>query len=83
MRSRNALVRGFFAILAVSGLLVMTSCGTDDGLGKRFPVTGTVTYNGSPLEKGIISFVPDDPKGVGATGAIENGSYTLFNGRER
>jgi hypothetical protein len=59
----------------------MTSCGTnDDGLGKRFPVSGKVTYNGNPLEKGMISFVPDDPKGVGATGAIENGSYTMSTG---
>ncbi len=39
-----------------------------------------MTYNGNPLEKGAISFVPDDPKGVGATGAIENGSYTMSTG---
>lgn len=59
----------------------MASCGTtDDGLGQRFPVSGKVTYNGNPLEKGMISFVPDDPKGVGATGAIENGSYKMSIG---
>ena len=59
----------------------MTSCGgTDDGLGKRFPVSGTVTYNGKPLEKGAISFVPEDRGGIGATGSIENGSYTLSTG---
>ena len=32
------------------------------------------------LEKGNISFVPDDPKSVGATGIIENGSYALSTG---
>jgi hypothetical protein len=58
----------------------MTSCGTDDSFGKRYPVSGSVTYNGTPLEKGNISFVPDDPKGVGATGVIESGSYTLSTG---
>ena len=62
------------------GPSLMTSCGTDDGLGKRYPVSGTVTYNGKPLEKGKISFVPEDPKNVGASGAIENGSYTLSTG---
>ena len=80
MFSLPALTRRFFTVLAMSGILFMTSCGTDDGLGKRFPVSGKVTYNGNPLEKGVISFVPDDPKGVGATGPIENGAYTLSTG---
>jgi len=74
------MVRGFLALLAVCGVIAMASCGTDDGLGKRYPVSGTVTYNGNPLEKGGISFVSDDPKGIGASGTIENGSYTLSTG---
>jgi len=81
MLSRSLLTRGVFAVLTASVILVITSCGgTDDGLGRRFPVSGTVTYNGKPLEKGSISFIPDDPKGVGASGAIENGSYTMSTG---
>ena len=70
------------AVLAVPALLVLGSCGgTDDGLGKRYPVSGTVTYNGSPLEKGEISFVTEDmSKNFGATGTITNGSYTLSMG---
>jgi hypothetical protein len=80
MLSLSALARRSFTFLALAGVVGMTSCGTDDGLGKRFPVSGTVTYNGNPLEKGSISFVPDDPKGIGATGAIENGSYTMSIG---
>jgi major membrane immunogen (membrane-anchored lipoprotein) len=70
------------AALAVPALLVLASCGgTDDGLGKRYPVSGTVKYNGSPLEKGDISFVTEDvSKNFGATGTITNGSYTLSVG---
>jgi hypothetical protein len=34
------------------------------------------------LELGKISFIPDDPKGVGASGSIEDGSYTLSTGGE-
>jgi major membrane immunogen (membrane-anchored lipoprotein) len=72
------------AALAVPALLVLASCGTgDDGLGKRYPVSGTVKYNGSPLEKGEISFVTEDmSKNFGATGTITNGSYTLSMGGE-
>src|SRR5277367_6154602 len=72
------------AALAVPALLVLGSCGgTDDGLGKRYPVSGTVKYNGSPLEKGEISFVTEDmSKNFGATGIITNGSYTLSMGGE-
>jgi len=69
------------AVLIVPALLVLASCGTDDGLGKRYPVSGTVKYNGNPLEKGEISFVSEDmSKNFGATGTIANGSYTLSMG---
>jgi hypothetical protein len=72
------------AVLAVPALLILASCGgTDDGLGKRYPVSGTVKYNGTPLEKGEISFVTEDvSKNFGATGIITNGSYTLSMGGE-
>ncbi len=56
--------RRFRSMLAVPALLVMASCGSDDGLGVRYPVSGTVTYNGKPLEKGSISFVADDLKKI-------------------
>ena len=81
MAAINRLPRRWHAMLAVPALLVMASCGTDDGLGKRYPVSGTVTYNGKPLEKGEISFVTEDlTKNYGATGIITNGSYTLSTG---
>jgi hypothetical protein len=78
---RNPLTRRLRAMLPVPALLVMASCGADDGLGKRYPVSGTVTYNGNPLEKGEISFVSEDLKSnLGASGQITNGSYTLSTG---
>jgi hypothetical protein len=79
MVSCDRFTRRSLAVLAASGVLVIASCGGDDdfGLGRRFPVSGSVTYNGKPLEKGQINFLPDDSKGVGATGLIENGSYVM------
>jgi hypothetical protein len=69
------------AVLIVPALFVLASCGTEDGLGKRYPVSGTVKYNGSPLEKGEINFISEDiSKNFGATGTITNGSYTLSMG---
>jgi major membrane immunogen (membrane-anchored lipoprotein) len=81
MAAINRLPRRLRAMLAGPALLVMASCGTDDGLGKRYPVSGTVTYNGNPLEKGEISFVTEDlTKNYGASGTVTNGSYTLSTG---
>src|SRR5205814_10307515 len=69
MAAVNRCPRRLHAMLAGPALLVMASCGTEDGLGKRYPVSGTVTYNGQPLEKGEISFVTEDlTKNFGATG---------------
>src|SRR5262249_29072756 len=76
MFSRNAFTGRLVAILAACGTLVISSCrSSEETFGKRYSVSGTVTYNGQPLDKGAISFVPE--KGTGATGAIENGSYAL------
>src|SRR5262249_14702506 len=57
---RDRLPRRRLAMLALPTLLVLASCSSDDGLGKRYPVSGTVTYNGQPLQDGEISFIPDD-----------------------
>jgi hypothetical protein len=77
----EGLRRFFLVTLSVPALLVMASCGTDDGLGKRYPVSGTVTYNGKPLEKGTISFISEDLKNnIGASAEIVSGSYKLSTG---
>jgi hypothetical protein len=81
MSSLDRLTRRFAGLIAVSMAALASACGSsEDWVGKRYAVSGTVTYHGSPLEKGAISFVPEDGKGVGATGTIENGAYTLSTG---
>jgi hypothetical protein len=65
-------------LAALPALLVLASCGSDDGFAKRYPVSGTVNYNGKPLESGEISFVTEDlAKNFGATGIVKDGSYSL------
>lgn len=68
------------ATFAAAGLLAIFGCGGDDsGLPKRYPVTGTVTYNNEPVPKGTVVFEPTNMAagGIVAAGSIENGKYTL------
>jgi hypothetical protein len=57
--------------LSVLLFLFVSGCGGDTGR-----VTGEVTYEGKPVEQGMISFQPADGKGPSAGGIIENGRYT-------
>ncbi|MGL5098224.1 MAG: hypothetical protein ACRDD1_21770, partial [Planctomycetia bacterium] len=42
------------------------------------PASGTVTYKGAPLTKGLVSLTPTAPKGLSAAGEIKSdGSFSL------
>jgi hypothetical protein len=51
------------ALIFVLGLAALLGCGT--GEEKLYEVSGTVTYDGKPIPKGLIFFDPkaDDPQG--------------------
>lgn len=79
MFSRRSAAQALGALASACAVIVVLGCG-DDGLGKRYPVSGTVTYQGKPLEVGAITFYPTsgpNQETRGASGAIKNGSYTL------
>jgi hypothetical protein len=59
--------------LALACLLAL-GCG-----GKGSTVTGTVTFNGQPLEKGYITFNPTEGKGAPVGAEIVKGKYTAAN----
>lgn len=65
------------AVAAAAALLLVVGCSDNTGLGKRYPVAGTVKLKGQPVEKGTISFQPNDAAGRPAAGEISNGSYRL------
>ncbi len=69
--------RILLAALMIPLVIVLAGCGDDTGLPKRYPVTGQVTYNGTPVEKGTITFKPKDPASRAATGEIKGGFYEL------
>jgi len=64
--------------LCTLALLVVVGCSSDDtGLGRRYPVSGTVKYKGEPVPHGSVTFEPAGKDGRHATGTIENGAYKL------
>jgi hypothetical protein len=58
--------------LAVLALTV-SGCGSDDGLGKRYTISGTVTYKGQPLKWGKIAFIPQKADDLAGGGDVEDG----------
>lgn len=53
------------------GLSLLIGCGQAGGL------TGSVSYNGQPVERGSIAFTPVDGKGPVFGGKIENGKFDI------
>lgn len=74
--SRTFACRVAAALGGMSAVLIL-GCGDSTGLEKRYPVSGTVTYQGKPVEKGSINFIPTQPEGRAAGGQIEDGDYSL------
>ena len=79
MLNRIPVVKYSLVLLVGPALLCVLGCWTDDGLGTRYSVSGTVTYKGEPVPKADITFIPlgKDAAKQGASGHIENGSYSL------
>lgn len=69
--------RTFGALAVTAGLAFCWGCGSDEGIGTRYPVRGKVTYKGAPLAKGTINFQALTPEGRGASGDIQGGEYSL------
>jgi hypothetical protein len=74
--SRNCRYRVAVALAGMGAVLIL-GCGDPTGIEKRYPVSGTVTYKGKPIEKGRINFVPTAAEGRAAGGDIEDGEYEL------
>ncbi len=67
MQCRSVVRLGLLPILAA----LACGCGGPNRVG------GTVTYEGAPIEKGQIIFVPSDGKGPAVGGSIVHGKYMI------
>ena len=67
------------SLLTLPGVFSLTGCGEATGDGpRRYPLSGTITYNGAPLPAGKIYFEPDgakDNSGPMVAAEIANGTY--------
>ena len=57
--------------LLAAGMVAVAGCGADDGTAD---VSGTVSFEGKPIENGSINFIATDGKGTGG-GVIKDGKY--------
>ena len=80
IRHSFRIVVGRVAILMVT---LLVGCGGGVDGPDRYPIEGKVTYDGKPLPKGNIIFIPDDSKGnagPGTTVAVLNGVFKSEEG---
>ncbi len=84
MTSTRLSSRKSLAIFAIGlSILMAPGCGDDTGLGKRYPVSGNVSYKGEAIKQGRINFVPAKPaEGRAAQSDIIDGSYSLTTATE-
>jgi hypothetical protein len=61
-------------VIPAAVAFLLTGCGSGTGL---YEVTGTVTYDNSPLPDGVIEFWPLDGQGTKGSTNITNGQYKI------
>ena len=66
----------FLICISIASALVAVGCSEPNPLGRR-PISGTVDFDGSPLEYGMIEFAPVDPAGHSSGSAIVDGTYEI------
>jgi hypothetical protein len=76
LRERGRRVRTAGGLVLGLSFLIAPGC-SDDGIGKRYAVSGLVSYKGQPVNQGTISFDPVDPACRTAAGTITEGRYSL------
>ncbi len=73
--------RSLVVCLALAGVWSLPGCSSTEA--PRFALSGKVTYAGTPVPYGTITFTPHAEKGNPGTqgsGTIENGSYKTRSG---
>ena len=63
------------AIFALCSAFILAGCGGS----QNAEVSGTVTFDGKPIENGSIVFLSADGNGPTTGGTIENGKYSVQN----
>jgi hypothetical protein len=62
------------SVLALALIACLAGCGRRDGLTS---ISGTIAYDGQPVKKGTVTFVPADGNGPTAAAPIVDGKYSV------
>jgi len=65
-----------WSILALAGVLALVGCGGEKGP-QRASIRGKVTFDGAPVGRGMIVFLPADGNGPSSGAEIKEGAYTI------
>jgi hypothetical protein len=68
------------AAALLAGMALVAGCGSEERL---YDVSGTITFDGRPIPKGLVFFDPDPSKGTPGTqgfATIENGRFDTAAG---
>jgi hypothetical protein len=80
-RQRRPLTRTLHSVIQhlifTACCFAVTACLTGCGHGELASLAGTVSYEGRPVEKGTITFLPADGKGPTAAAPITDGKYSV------
>jgi hypothetical protein len=71
--------RSITALSLVAAALALSGCG---GSSKLYPVEGTVTMDGTPVEGAAVTFIADDGKKTFAGQTDASGKYTIYSGEK-
>ncbi len=72
----NHRLLALFSTQAILALTLISGCGGAD-TGGRNAVSGSVSYDGKPIDNGRITFIQVDGKPPQASGDIVDGKYTI------
>jgi hypothetical protein len=75
MSMKTGRIPGLALGLSFTLIMALAGCSGDSGMVAAVPASGTVTFDGKPLETGSIQFIPE--KGRPAGGPIKDGKFTL------
>lgn len=78
------MIHRFIRFAATLSVLLLSTAMFGCGSGKH-EVTGTVTFEGTPIETGEIIFEPEDGKGPADAGSITDGKFLFecFPGKKK
>ena len=72
-----------FSLACVAGIgLMLFGCGKDYVGDQRFPLEGTATFGGEPIDVGSITLIPNDASATSPSGGvIQDGKYTIVEAK--